>query len=165
MNDIQFNPNLQRAEDEPELTDAQLAELEKKRTHLKQQAEAIITLAESQTNSALNCLHKINVLGGTTEKAYTAVQQRILQDQDAHGAYHAIAMAQSTSDLPFDVPKLIEVVLQHGEPALQFRLLKLFDTQPLTAPPLPQLIEAIQTADDGVTVEALQQYLQTKLKN
>lgn len=159
MNEIQFNPNLKRHEDEPELTEEQLAELEQKRAYLQQQAQDIIAIAELQSNSALNCLHKINVLGGTTEKAYKAVQIRIVTDQDPHGAYHAIAMAQKTSDLPFDVPELVELIVAKGEPELQLRLLKLFDNQPVTAEPIPRIRQAILASNDEATIAALNAHL------
>lgn len=159
MNEIQFNPDLKRHEDEPELTEEQLAELEQKRAYLQQQAQDIIAIAELQSNSALNCLHKINVLGGTTEKAYKAVQTRIIEDNDPHGAYHAIAMAQKTSDLPFDVPVLVDIILANGEPELQLRLLKLFDSQPVTAEPIPKIRDSITKSGDKNVIDKLNQHL------
>ena len=136
MSEIQFNANLKKAENDESLTEQQLEALAQKRAYLQEQAEDIIAIAQLQDNSALNCLHKINVLGGTSEKAYRAVNTRIITDQDPHGAYHAVAMAQSTSDLPFDVPTLVDIVIEQGEPALQLRLLKLFDSQPIAAEPI-----------------------------
>ena len=156
MSEIQFNPQLQPA---VELTDEQLNELAKKREYLQAQATDLIAIAEHQSNSALNCLHRINVLGGTTEKAYGAVQQRILDDQDAHGAYHAIAMAQTTADLPFDVPVLVDLVATKGEPELQLRLIKLFDNQPVTAEPIPRLKQAILDSGDSAVIEKLNAHL------
>lgn len=158
-NEIQFNANLKRAEDEPELTAEQLEALEKKRAYLQQQASDIIAIAELQTNSSLNCLHKINVLGGTSEKAYKAVQTRILADDDPHGAYHAIAMAQNTSDLPFDVPALVDLILDKGEPELQLRLLRLFDSQPVTAEPIPKIRESILKSGDDIVIAQLNAHL------
>lgn len=163
MNEIQFNPSLKRAEDEPELTAEQLAELEQKRAFLQQQASDIIAIAELQSNSALNCLHKINVLGGTSEKAYKAVQNRIIKDNDPHGAYHAIAMAQNTSDLPFDVPQLVDIVLKNGEAELQFRLLKLFDSQPVSAEPIPTIQQSISATGDKAVISQMNDYLQHKI--
>lgn len=159
MNDIQFNPNPQSAQ---QLDDEQLAELEQKRAYLQQQASDIIAIAELQSNSALNCLHKINVMGGTTEKAYTAVQNRIVADNDTHGAYHAIAMAQSTSDLPFDVPTLVDLVIEKGEPELLLRLLKLFDNQPLTAEPIPRIRQALSSSGNTAILEQLTQHIDGK---
>lgn len=152
MNEIQFNPQLQPA---AELTDEQLAELAQKRDYLQGQANDIIAIAEHQSNSALNCLHRINVLGGTTEKAYSVVQQRILDDQDTHGAYHAIAMAQTTADLPFDVPTLVDLIATKAEPELQLRLIKLFDNQPVTAEPIPRLRQAILDSGDRAIIDKL----------
>ena len=159
MNEIQFNPNLKRVEDEPELTEEQLAELEQKRAHLQSQANDIIAIAELQSNSALNCLHKINVLGGTSEKAYKAVQNRIVEDNDPHGAYHAVAMAQKTSDLPFEVPELVDIVIAKGEPELQLRLLKLFDSQPVTAEPIPKIRDSIMQSGDQAVIAELNKHL------
>lgn len=158
MNEIQFNPNLKSAEHEPELTDEQLTELSKKRAYLQQQAIDIIEIAQSP-NTALTCLHRINVLGGTTEKAYTAVNERIVADSDAHGAYHVIAMAQSTSDLPFDVPALIGIIKEHGDAELALRLLKLFHSQPLNAEPVSQIVAHIQQSQDTQVVSQLNAYL------
>lgn len=158
MNEVPFNPNLQSAE---VLSDEQLAELAKKRDFLQSQANDIIAIAEHQSNSALNCLHKINVMGGTTEKAYSAVQQRIIDDQDAHGAYHAIAMAQNTPDLPFDVPPLVDLIIDKGEPELQLRLLKLFDNQPVNAEPIPRLRQAILDSGDKAVITSLNIHLPT----
>lgn len=160
MNDIQFNPNPQSAQ---QLDDEQLAELEQKRAYLQQQASDIIAIAELQSNSALNCLHKINVMGGTTEKAYTAVQNRIVADSDTHGAYHAIAMAQNTADLPFDVPELVDIILTKGEPELLLRLLKLFDNQPVTAEPIPKIQQSISATDDKAIISQMNQYLAHKI--
>ncbi len=139
--------------------------LEQKRTHLQQQAQDIILIAESQSNSALGCLHKINVLGGTTEKAYQAVQQRIVTDGDIHGAYHAIAMTQQTPDVPFDVPVLVDIILQsqHADKnPLLLRLLKLFDRETLDTPPIPEIRQAILASDDTDLIAELNQHLAGK---
>lgn len=138
------------------------SELEQKRTRLQTAANDIILIAEHQTNSALNCLHKIQVLGGTTEKAYQAVQQRIVTDGDIHGAYHAVAMVQQTPDLPFDVPKLVEMVLDSSDSErnpMLLRLLKLFAREPLTSPPIPELKQAIEATGDTHLITQLQQHL------
>jgi WD40 repeat protein len=120
---------------------------------------AVWAIAQLQNNSALNCLHKINVLGGTSEKAYRAVNTRLITDQDPHGAYHAVAMAQSTSDLPFDVPTLVDIVIEQGEPALQLRLLKLFDSQPIAAEPIPKIRDSINQLGDKAVIAQLNQHL------
>ena len=162
MSEIKFNPNLKKADSEAPLTDEQLQQLAQKRAFLQQQAEDIITIAELQNNSALNCLHKINVLGGTSEKAYKAVNTRIIEDADPHGAYHAIAMAQSTSDLPFDVPTLVDIIIAKGEPELQLRLLKLFDSQPITAEPIPKIRDSINQLGDKAVIAQLDEHLSNR---
>lgn len=159
MSEIQFNANLKKAESDEPLTEQQLEALAQKRAYLQEQAEDIIAIAQLQSNSALNCLHKINVLGGTSEKAYRAVNTRIITDQDPHGAYHAVAMAQSTSDLPFDVPTLVDIVIEQGEPALQLRLLKLFDSQPIAAEPIPKIRDSINQLGDKAVIAQLNQHL------
>lgn len=137
-------------------------ELEKKREFLQQQALIIIELAETTTNSALNCLHQINTLGGTTEKAYKTVQQRIVSDQDTLGAYHAIAMAQHTSDLPFDVPILLGILYKSADAQLLFRLLKLFKDQPKIAEPIPTICQAILDRKDQTVIYQMNDYLAQK---
>lgn len=129
--------------------------LDEKRIFLQQQALDIIAIAELQSQSGLTCLHKIQVLGGTTEKAYKAVQQRILADNDPHSAYHAIAMAQQTADLPFDVPLLIDVVLQQGTADLWLKTLKLFKQQPAESPPIPELQQAIINTGDTQIIQQM----------
>lgn len=162
MSEIQFNANLKKAETETPLTEQQIQQLEQKRALLQKHAEDIVAIAELQHNSALNCLHKINVLGGTSEKAYKAVNTRIVTDQDPHGAYHAVAMAQSTSDLPFDVPVLVDIIINHGEPELQLRLLKLFDSQPLSAEPIPKIRDSINQLGDKHVIAQLNEHLSTR---
>lgn len=129
--------------------------LDEKRIFLQQQALDIIAISELQSQSGLTCLHKIQVLGGTTEKAYKAVQQRILTDNDPHSAYHAIAMAQQTADLPFDVPLLIDVVLQQGTADLWLKTLKLFKQQPAESPPIPELQQAIINTGDTQIIQQM----------
>lgn len=162
MSEIQFNANLKKAESDAPLNEQQLQQLAQRRAFLQQQAEDIIAIAELQTNSALNCLHKINVLGGTSEKAYKAVNTRIVTDQDPHGAYHAVAMAQLTSDLPFDVPTLVDIVIDKGEPELQLRLLKLFDSQPISAEPIPKIRDSIHQLGDKAVINQLNQHLSNR---
>lgn len=144
------------------MTTEQTQALEQKRTYLQQQANDLIMIAENQTHSALTLLHKINVLGGTTEKAYQAVQNRIVEDKDAQGAYHAIALTQQTPDLPFDVPRLVDLILSEkmeDKPAFLLKLLKLFDREQLDSPPIPEIKQAILDSGDTVTIEALNQHL------
>ncbi|ELA08680.1 hypothetical protein MOMA_08981 [Moraxella macacae 0408225] len=157
MSEIQFNPNL-KPSNALELSDEQLAKLAKKRAYLQQQGSVIIKMAQLP-NTALTCLHKINVLGGATEKTYAAINERIIADNDAYGAYHAIAMAQTTSDLPFDVPAMIAIIQQHGDIALAFRLLKLFYNQPLNAKPVNQIITHIQQSQNRQIIAQLNAYL------
>lgn len=137
-------------------------DLTQKCEFLQQQALTIIELAETTKNSALNCLHQINTLGGATEKAYKTVQQRIINDQDSLGAYHAIAMAQHTSDLPFDVPILLEILYKFADAELLFRLLKLFKNQPKIAEPIPSICQAIQKTDDQTVIYQMNDYLAQK---
>lgn len=160
MSQLPFNPVVQSAGvPELDLSRDELVAREARRAKLQRQAQDIVAIATLQSHSALNCLHKINVAGGTTEKAYGAVNQRIIDDQDAHGAYHAIAMAQTTPDLPFDVPVLLDIVVAHGDGDLQLRTLKLFDSQPVNAAPITRIEQAILAAGDKPTIDALQAHL------
>ena len=160
MSQLPFNPVVQSAGvPDLDLSRDALAAREARRAKLQRQAQDIVAIATLQSHSALNCLHKINVAGGTTEKAYRAVNQRIIDDQDAHGAYHAIAMAQTTPDLPFDVPVLLDIVLARGDGDLQLRTLKLFDSQPVNAEPIARIEQAILAAGDKPTIAALQAHL------
>ncbi|WP_227525992.1 hypothetical protein [Psychrobacter sp. FDAARGOS_221] len=56
----------------------------------------------------------LRVAGGATSETYTAIERRIMQDEDTHGAYHLALMAQSTPDLPIDARQLIELVVAKG---------------------------------------------------
>lgn len=136
--------------------------LEQKRTKLQQAANDIILIAEHQSNSSLGNLHKIQVLGGTSEKAYQAVQHRILTDGDIHGAYHAVAMVQQTPDLPFDVPTLVDMIITSSDKdrnPMLLRLLKLFDREALISPPIPELRQAIEATGDKALIAELEQHL------
>ena len=68
-------------------------------------------------------------------------------------------MAQSTSDLPFDVPTLVDIVIEQGEAALQLRLLKLFDSQPIAAEPIPKIRDSINQLGDKAVIAQLNQHL------
>lgn len=141
-----------------EQTDEELA---KKREFLQQQAEKIIALADTP-NTALHALHQINTLGGTTEKAYKSVQQRIVTDNDTFGAYHAIAMAQQTADLPFDVPVLLEILYNYADAELLFRLLRLFKNQPNIAEPIPSICQKIRECGDSIVIQQMTEYLEQR---
>lgn len=136
-------------------------ELEQKRKFLQQQALAILKLAQTP-NTALACLHQINTIGGTSEKTFQAVQNRIVTDQDVLGAYHAIAMAQHTSDLPFDVPILLDILYNYADADLLFRTLRLFKNQPRIAEPIPRICQAIQNTNEQNVITKMHEFLQKK---
>jgi len=91
------------------------AALEKRREHLKNESTRIIEMANNEDFSALRCIHQLSVAGGATEGTYTAIEQRIVADQDAAGAYHLALLAQNTPDLPVDARQLIEIVVNKGD--------------------------------------------------
>lgn len=76
--------------------------IEQRRERLKLESTRIIDIAGTEPNSALKCIHQLSVAGGATEATYVAIEQRIVADQDAAGAYHLALLAQNTSDLPID---------------------------------------------------------------
>ena len=67
MSEIQFNANLKKAENAEPTDWAAIRSTGTKRAYLRSRLN-IIAIAQLQDNSALNCLHKINVLGGTLRK-------------------------------------------------------------------------------------------------
>lgn len=138
-----------------------MTDLAQKREFLQQQAEKILALAQTP-NTALACLHQINTVGGTSEKAFQAVQNRIETDQDVFGAYHAIAMAQHTSDLPFDVPILLDILYNHADADLLFRTLRLFKDQPKIAEPIPTICQKIREREDQTIIYQMDEYLTQK---
>ena len=71
-----------------QIQDAEQAAIEKRREHLKNESTRIIEIAGNEPHSALKCIHQLSVAGGATEGTYIAIEQRIVADQDAAGAYH-----------------------------------------------------------------------------
>lgn len=138
-----------------------MTDLTQKREFLQQQAEKILEIAQTP-NTALACLHQINTVGGTSEKAFQAVQNRIETDQDVFGAYHAIAMAQHTSDLPFDVPILLDILYNHADADLLFRTLRLFKDQPKIAEPIPTICQKICECGDSLVIQQMTEYLEQR---
>ena len=67
---------------------AEQVAIEKRRERLKRESLRIIEMASREANSALKCIHQLSVAGGATEATYIAIEQRIVADQDAAGAYH-----------------------------------------------------------------------------
>ena len=62
------------------------AALEKRREHLKNESTRTLSRWPTMRDfSALRCIHQLSVAGGATEGTYTAIEQRIVADQDAGG--------------------------------------------------------------------------------
>lgn len=124
------------------------------RQTVKTQSARIIATADSETGSALKCLHWLSVAGAATADAYKAVEQRILSDTDAQGAYHLAMLAQTTPDLPIDAKALIELAVQHGDNRLRLALL-----QQLPMPPVALIHSLIVTSNDAAAIEQMRAYL------
>ncbi len=131
------------------------AALEKRREHLKNESTRIIEMANNEDFSALRCIHQLSVAGGATEGTYTAIEQRIVADQDAAGAYHLALLAQNTPDLPVDARQLIEIVVNKGDNEQRLALLK-----NLPLPPVELIKEQILASDDGEAIGQMNAYLQ-----
>lgn len=131
------------------------AALEKRREHLKNESTRIIEMANNEDFSALRCIHQLSVAGGATEATYTAIEQRIVADQDAAGAYHLALLAQNTPDLPVDARQLIEIVVNKGDNEQRLALLK-----NLPLPPVELIKEQILASDDGEAIGQMNAYLQ-----
>ena len=101
------------------------AAIEKRREHLKAESQRLIDMANNEPHSALKCIHQLSVAGGATEATYIAIEQRIVSDQDAAGAYHLALLAQNTPDLPIDARQLIELVVNKGDNTQRLALLKI----------------------------------------
>ena len=114
------------------------AAIEKRREKLKSESVRISDIADNEPNSALKCIHQLSVAGGATEGTYIAIEQRIVADQDAAGAYHLALLAQSTPDLPIDARQLIELVINKGDNHQRLALLK-----NLPLPPVEMIKEQI----------------------
>lgn len=125
-----------------------------RRERLKQASAQMIEIANNEPHSALKCIHQLNVIGGATESTYTAIEQRILSDQDAAGAYHLALMAQNTPDLPIDVRQLIELVVDKGDNQQRLALLK-----NLPLPPVEMIEAKIIASNDEQAIEHMQAYL------
>ncbi|MGM8885870.1 hypothetical protein ACS8FD_08000 [Psychrobacter sp. 1U2] len=131
------------------------AALEKRREHLKNESTRIIEMANNEDFSALRCIHQLSVAGGATEGTYTAIEQRIVADQDAAGAYHLALLAQNTPDLPVDARQLIDIVVNKGDNEQRLALLK-----NLPLPPVDLIKEQILASDDGEAIGQMNAYLQ-----
>ena len=101
-------------------------------------SDDIITLCQ-QSGTALQAIHAMMTHGKITERALSAIYQRVLTDNDADGAYYLASLAQKNDDLPFDVLPLIELVLSKGDDVLKVALL---DKLPKSA-----IIQLKQTMD------------------
>ena len=140
---------------EAPLQDAEQAAIEKRREYLKSESLRIIDIAASEPHSALKCIHQLSVAGGATEATYVAIEQRIVADQDAAGAYHLALLAQNTPDLPIDARQLIEMVVKKGDNAQRLALLK-----NLPLPPVEMIKEQILASNDGEAIGLMNAYLQ-----
>ena len=140
---------------EAPLQDAEQAAIEKRREYLKSESLRIIDIAASEPHSALKCIHQLSVAGGATEATYVAIEQRIVADQDAAGAYHLALLAQNTPDLPIDARQLIEMVVKKGDNAQRLALLK-----NLPLPPVEMIKQLILASDDGDAIGQMNAYLQ-----
>lgn len=129
--------------------------LEQKRQRLQDKSVEIIAIADNEPNSALRCIHLLSTAGGATESTYTAIERRIIADQDTYGAYHLALMAQSTSDLPVDARQLIELVVNKGDIPQLLSLLK-----NLPVPPLEAIKSRIIDSGDNEVIEQMTVYLE-----
>ena len=128
--------------------------LAQKRKLLEQQSEKIKALADNEAQSSLKCIHLLSVAGGATSETYTAIERRIIEDQDTHGAYHLALMAQSTSDLPVDARQLIELVVTKGNNTQLLSLLK-----NLPVPPVEMIKQKVVESGDAASIAEMVAYL------
>ena len=128
--------------------------LEMRRERLKIASVRIIEIANTEPHSALRCIHQLSVAGGATEATYVAIEQRILTDKDAAGAYHLALLAQSTLDLPIDVRQLIELVIAEGDNQQRLALLK-----NLRVPPVEAIKAQISASGDNDAIKQMDTYL------
>ena len=128
--------------------------LAQKRKLLEQQSEKIKALADNEAQSSLKCIHLLSVAGGATSETYTAIERRIIEDQDTHGAYHLALMAQSTSDLPVDARQLIELVVTKGNNPQLLSLLK-----NLPVPPVEMIKQKVVESGDAASIAEMVAYL------
>lgn len=134
---------------------SQTETLEAKRARLQERSAEIIEIADNEANSALRCIHLLSVAGGATAATYTAIERRIVADQDTFGAYHLALLAQSTSDLPIDARQLITMVVEKGD---NDQLLSLLKNLPL--PPVEAIKARILASNDGEAIGQMNAYLQ-----
>ncbi|MBP2281118.1 hypothetical protein H4W00_001931 [Psychrobacter sp. PL19] len=139
----------------PEQENFEQQAIEKRREHLKLESARIIKIADSEPHSALKCVHQLSVAGGATEGTYIAIEQRIVADQDAAGAYHLALLAQNTPDLPIDTRQLIELVVNKGDNQQRLALLK-----NLPLPPVELIKAQILVSNDGEAIGQMNAYLQ-----
>ena len=128
--------------------------LAQKRKLLEQQSEKIKALADNEAQSSLKCIHLLSVAGGATSETYTAIERRIIEDQDTHGAYHLALMAQSTSDLPVNARQLIELVVTKGNNTQLLSLLK-----NLPVPPVEMIKQKVVESGDAASIAEMVAYL------
>lgn len=140
---------------QPDAQAREQAAIEQRRERLKNESKRIISIAGSEPNSALKCIHQLSVAGGATEATYIAIEQRIVADQDAAGAYHLALLAQNTPDLPIDARQLIELVVNKGDNQQRLSLLK-----NLPLPPVEMIKAQILASDDGDAIGQMNAYLQ-----
>ena len=138
-----------------QIQDAEQAAIEKRREHLKNESTRITEIAGNEPHSALKCIHQLSVAGGATEATYIAIEQRIVADQDAAGAYHLALLAQNTPDLPIDARQLIELVVNKGDNQQRLALLK-----NLPLPPVETIKQHILASNDGDAIGLMNAYLQ-----
>lgn len=148
INQQAFDPQANQQESEQ-------AAIEKRREHLKNESTRIKDIASNEPYSALKCIHQLSVAGGATEGTYIAIEQRIVADQDAAGAYHLALLAQNTPDLPIDARQLIELVVNKGDNDQRLALLK-----NLPLPPVEAIKEYILASNDGDAIGQMNAYLQ-----
>ena len=128
--------------------------LAQKRKLLEQQSEKIKAFADNEAQSSLKCIHLLSVAGGATSETYTAIERRIIEEQDTHGAYHLALMAQSTSDLPVDARQLIELVVTKGNNTQLLSLLK-----NLPVPPVEMIKQKVVESGDAASIAEMVGYL------
>lgn len=144
---------MNQADDQQQVSEQ--AATEAYRERLKSESARISEMADNEPNSALKCIHQLSVAGGATERTYVAIEQRVVADQDATGAYHLALMAQNTPDLPIDARQLIELVVKKGDNQQRLALLK-----NLPLPPVEMIKEQILASDDGDAIAQMNAYLQ-----
>lgn len=125
-----------------------------KRQHLEAQSEKIMAIAK-EPHSSLKCIHLLSVAGGATSETYSAIEQRIVTDNDISGAYHLALMAQSTPDLPVDARQLIEMVVTKGDNAQLISLLK-----NLPVPPVEVIKQRLIDSGDENAIAQMTAYLE-----